>query len=131
MPPKKKRRPPADEMAQFLNALARGLVDADRARNAEHGRAEVRRLNRFEYENCLREGLDAPWLQVADMLPEDGTAHLFNKVGERLDISHVQMIKYLEVAEYTLRMDLQGAAHPRRAERFYAREEPRMTTYLR
>ena len=131
MPPKKKRRPPADEMAQFLNALARGLVDADRARNAEHGRAEVRRLNRFEYENCLREGLDAPWLQVADMLPEDGTAHLFNKVGERLDISHVQMIKYLEVAEYTLRMALQAAAHPRRTERFYAREEPRMTNYLR
>lgn len=131
MPPKKKRRPPADEMAQFLNALARGLVDADRARNAEHGRAKVRRLNRFEYENCLREGLDAPWLQVADMLPEDGTAHLFNKVGERLDISHVQMIKYLEVAEYTLRMALQAAAHPRRTERFYAREEPRMTNYLR
>ena len=131
MPPKKKRRPPATETTQFLKSVSRWLGQADRARSAAQGRAEVRRLNRFEYENCLREGLDAPWLQVADMLPEDGTHHLFNKTGERLDISHVQMIKYLEAAEYALRMALQAAAHPSRTERFYARAEPTMTRYLR
>ena len=77
------------------------------------GRATVRRLNRFEFENSLRERLRAPWLLVADMLPEDGTAHLFNKVGERLDVSHVQITKFYEVAEYALRAVLDTVAHNR------------------
>lgn len=131
MPPKKKQRPPEDGVNAFLKSISRLLVQEDQSKVALHGRAKVRRLNRFEFENCLREGLNAPWLQVADMLPEDGTAHLFNKVGDRLDISHVQMAKYLETAEHALQMALQTAAHRTTTNRFYAREEPRMQNYLR
>ena len=36
------------------------------------------------------------------MLPEDGEAHRFNKVGDALDVSHVQMARYLAAAEYAL-----------------------------
>ena len=98
MPPAKRQRPKPDSKHVFLNALSDALVEQDHANIRLRGRARIRRINRYEYENCLREGLRAPWLQVADKLPEDGIAHLFNKSGERLDVSHVQMAKYLETA---------------------------------
>ncbi len=125
MPPKKrKKRPPEEETAPFLTVVSDSLIAADHARNSKRGRAKMRRLNRFEYENCLREGLEAPWMQVAYLLPEDRTAHLFNKVSDSLDFSHVQMTAYLATAEHALRMALGTAAFRPKTERFYARTEP-------
>jgi hypothetical protein len=131
MPPKKKTPPGAGEKAAFLAALAAPLIDADRALLASARQPALRRLNRSEYENSLRETLDAPWLLVADLLPEDGTAHLFNKSPESLDVSHVQMSKYLEIGDRALRAAANMAAHPRKTQRFYAREEPGILHYLR
>ncbi len=130
MPPKKKKRPDPQDLQGFLNAIANPLIESDRKRAQEEGRSMVRRLNRFEYENTLRHLLDAPWLQVADKLPEDGTAHLFNKICNRLDVSHVQMAKYLETAEYAIRTAMNTVAHPTKIEKFYAREERVMQNYL-
>ncbi|PAW84794.1 MAG: hypothetical protein B9S33_11080 [Pedosphaera sp. Tous-C6FEB] len=103
MPPKKKARPDAAATEQFLSALGGHLVAADQQRAATEGRATWRRLNRFEYENAVRDLLDAPWLKIKEGLPEDGEAHRFNKVGDALDISHVQMARYLATADYALR----------------------------
>ena len=63
----------------------------------------LRRLNRYEYENTVRALLSAPWLQLRDSLPEDGLIHRFNKVGQGLDVSHVQMARYMEAAEQAIR----------------------------
>lgn len=131
MPPKKKTRPDEQSLRGFLKVISTRLVEADRGRILTAGRAKTRRLNRFEFENSLRDGLDAPWLHAADKLPEDGIGNLFNKLGDQLDISHVQMLKYLEVSEDALRMILQTVAHPPKVERFYAREEPVMLNYLK
>ena len=131
MPPEKRERPDVEESNNFLKSIRTSLIKKDKERIEEEGRASVRRLNRFEYENCLREGLEAPWLQVADMLPEDGIAHLFNKSGERLDVSHVQMAKYLETALTALQTATQSAAYPSKKHKYYAREEPSMKNYLR
>ena len=120
-----------EDAAPFLASLAGPLAEADRRRAGERGRAVVRRLNRFEYENSLRELLSAPWLMAADRLPEDGTAHLFNKVGTHLDVSHVQLGKYLETAEYALRAAVDAAAHPPATRRFHAREEDVPMRYLK
>lgn len=115
---------------RMLKELAAALLETDRKRIAETGRAKVRRLNRFEYENKLSNVLDAPWLQVAEMLPEDGVDHLYNKVGERLDVSHVQMTRYLATADHAVRLAINAAAHPTSTRKFYAREEPSMLNYL-
>ncbi len=131
MPPKKRRRPNNEELAEFTESLAIPMIEADRQRIANNGRSKVRRLNRFEYENTLQQILDAPWLLVADRLPEDGTDHLYNKIGERLDVSHVQMAKYLETAEYAIRTAVATAAHPSTTRRYYAREEEGMQNYIR
>ncbi len=131
MPPHKvTARPTAENLSVFLSQIAEPLKAEDRMRIAEKGRASLRRLNRFEFENALREVLDAPWLQVADKLPEDSTAHLFNKSGERLDVSHVQIAKFFEVAQHGVRVALQAAAHPSETTRFYARDEGQMRSYL-
>ncbi|GAB5561782.1 MAG: hypothetical protein SynsKO_34290 [Synoicihabitans sp.] len=130
MPPKEKRRPAPDALATFLREIATPLESVDQRRRREEGRATVRRLNRFEYENKLRHLLNAPWLQVADDLPEDGTAHLFNKVGSRLDVSHVQMSKYLESAQRTLRTAINTAAFPTEINKYYMRDEPGVLPYL-
>src|SRR5260370_40592655 len=103
MPPKKKARAEASGLAAFTNSLESALVSVERAQFAREGRATRRRLNRYEYENALRDLLHAPWLQVRDSLPEDGEAHRFNKVGDALDVSHVQMARYLGAADYALR----------------------------
>ncbi len=129
MPPKKKKRPATGELEKFIGTLTAELTTAERARSADEGRATRRRLNRYEYENVLRDLLQAPWLQVKDSLPEDGEAFRFNKIGDALDISYVQMARYLAAAEYALR---QVAAHEvtrpaTNVTRYYAREQRSFT----
>ena len=125
MPPKKKARPEMAELSSFLQSLSASLSSVEQALIAKEGRATQRRLNRYEYENALRDLLHAPWLQVRDSLPEDGESHRFNKVGDALDVSHVQMARYLGAAEYALRQAM--ATHVTRPEtktvRYYARDQ--------
>src|SRR6266853_5347983 len=89
------------------------------------GRATRRRLNRYEYENALRDLLHAPWLQVRNSLPEDGEADRFNKIGDALDMSHVQMARYLGAADYALREVMASQAEPPspKVHRYYARDQ--------
>ncbi|MBV8882008.1 MAG: DUF1592 domain-containing protein, partial [Planctomycetaceae bacterium] len=125
MPPDRKRRPAAVEVEAFLQAVADPLLAADRKREAAEGRSIWRRLNRYEYENTLRDLLGAPWLQIRDMLPEDGERHRFNKAGEALDVSHVQMAQYLAAADYALREVLatQLAKPESQTVRYYTRDQ--------
>jgi hypothetical protein len=125
MPPKNKPQPSAKERETLLKTVGGSLTAADQAKAQAAGRAVMRRMNRYEYENTLRDLLGAPWLQVKDMLPEDGEAHRFNKVGEALDVSHVQMARYLSAADYALREVLASSLQPPRAEvvRHYARDQ--------
>src|SRR6266542_5601443 len=125
MPPKKKARPEPAELESFTATLSSLLVAAEQGRLANEGRATQRRLNRYEYENALRDLLHAPWLQIKDSLPEDGEAYRFNKVGDALDMSHVQMARYLGAADYALRQAMAPQAErPRtKVRRYYARDQ--------
>ncbi|HEX8911326.1 MAG TPA: DUF1587 domain-containing protein, partial [Humisphaera sp.] len=123
MPPKKKLTPA--EKSAFETSLGGALTQFDAARAASAGRATQRRLNRYEYENAVRDLLGAPWLQIRDSLPEDGEAFRFNKVGDALDVSHVQIARYMAAADYALR---EVAAHEvdrpaATTKRYYARQE--------
>ncbi len=125
MPPKDVKRPTPTELNAFTQSLSETLIASERQRIAREGRATQRRLNRYEYENALRDLLHAPWLQVKDRLPEDGEAHHFNKVGEALEMSHVQVARYLDAAEYALRQVLadQVAQPESKTTRYYARDQ--------
>ncbi len=104
MPPKKKARPDPAVLKTFTNYLSASLMVADQAKVSKEGRATPqRRLNRYEYEETLRDLLSLPYLEVKAFLPEDSESHGFNKVGDALDVSHVQMARYLEAGEFALR----------------------------
>ncbi len=124
MPPKEKKRPATGEMGSFLKSVSATLIAAESETLAKNGRATRRRLNRGEYENALRDILNAPWIEVKDQLPEDGEAFRFNKVADALDVSHVHMSRYMSAADYALRqaMAVKLMQPPTLLKRYYARE---------
>lgn len=133
MPPPKKPRPDPTELASFVTNLAATLTTSERAILERNGRAMQRRLNRYEYENTLRDLFQVPWVQIRNRLPEDGEAHRYNKLGEALDVSHVQVARYMSVADYTMRqaMSVQLERPPTTTNRYYARNEPGLTGSFR
>ncbi len=101
MPPKGTDLPGA-QRAAMLKQLATPIYQADHAEIVAHGRGPLRRLNRDEYEQNLRDLLQLPHLDIRDMLPEDREAHHLNKVSETLDMSRVQLTASLDAAEAAL-----------------------------
>jgi len=119
MPPKGVALSSADRAA-MLNPLAAAIHDADRADVIAHGRGPMRRLNRDEYEQNLRDILHLPHLDIRDMLPEDREAHHFNKVSETLDMSRVQLTAYLDATEAALHQAMARTAEPPAVTKFRA-----------
>lgn len=133
MPPKKKARPDTQAKKAFLGELSATLLAAETQRVATQGRAIQRRMNRFEYENALRDLLQAPWLDVKETLPEDTESHRFNKTGEALDVSHVQLQRYITAVDNALRSVLLSSVEPTslKRTRFYARAQGSYTDKMK
>ena len=125
MPPKKKARPESGAQATYLGELSAQLGRVEAQRIATQGRSVERRMNRFEYENAVRDLLQAPWLDIKESLPEDSEAHRFNKSGEALDVSHVQLQRTLTAAEEALRSAFVSSVAPNEtsSRRHYARQQ--------
>jgi hypothetical protein len=111
MPPKRKKKPPPApaDLATFTQLVSSQVTAFENEVASRDGRAMQRRLNRYEYENALRDLLNIPWAQVKDKLPLDGEAYRFNKSGEALDVSFVQMERYLTAADYAMRQAMSAA----------------------
>ena len=107
MPPAKKKQPSAEAVQDFMGALGADLV---RKSDDEKGTV-LRRLNRQEYQNTLRDLLGVP-VNVIDTLPEDGRAHGFDNIGEALSISGIQMQRYMEAAELGIDAALNKGVKP-------------------
>src|SRR5262249_24106482 len=65
-------------------------------------------------------------------LPEDGEAELFNKIGDVLDVSHVQMTRYMKAATQAMRHAMgvelmRMELPPATVKRYYARDHPNLT----
>ena len=110
MPPKNKPRPPAADAAALTKWLHDELVGAER-KSADAGRTRLRRLTRGEYENTVRDLFDLPGLPLQNDLPADGQVHGFDKNADALDLSHVNLAKYLDAADRAL--DTAIATRPR------------------
>ncbi len=81
-------------------------------RDMANGRGPLRRLNRDEYEQNLRDVLQLALLDIRDMLPEDREAHRFNKTAAALDMSRVQLAAYLDAADAALRQAMASGPEP-------------------
>jgi mono/diheme cytochrome c family protein len=111
MPPKEKPRPPEDQVQGVTGWIAGQVQAAEVAMKKAQGRTVLRRLNRVEYENTLRDLLGVS-VEVRDILPPDSSAHGFDNVGEALHVSSFLMEKYLEAAEKALSIAIANGPQP-------------------
>lgn len=102
MPPKKKPRPPAEEIAAVTRWLDQQLSAADEARLTALGRVRLRRMTRGEFENTLQDLLALPRLDIIDLLPADGRVAGYDKIADGLDISPTHLAAYGEAVEKAL-----------------------------
>lgn len=104
MPPKKKGvvQPPIEQTRRVIEQVTGFLDKASRAKTPTS--TVMRRLNRFEYVNTLRDllGMHTEFLDPTGDFPADATEHGFDNIGEALTLSDYQLQRYLEVAETAL-----------------------------
>ena len=94
------RRPRPEQLADMVKQLSARL-DEVAAKQRSEGRVVLRRLNRVEYENTVRDLFDVN-VSVKEILPEDTVSHGFDNVGAALNISPVLIERYLEAADAVL-----------------------------
>ncbi len=100
MPPKKSKQPPAAETRKVVASLTKSLAVAREAAFENAGKVVLRRLNRVEYLNTVR---DLFALKMADFdptttFPPDEPLAGFDNVGEGLVASAHLLQNYLEAA---------------------------------
>ncbi|MEY4179057.1 MAG: hypothetical protein RLY70_2631 [Planctomycetota bacterium] len=98
MPPEEAPQPSASDKEAFLKAVRNLFENADRNAKPDPGRVTVRRLNRAEYNNTIRDLLLVD-LKPAEDFPSDDVGHGFDNIGDVLTLSPVLMERYLAAAE--------------------------------
>jgi hypothetical protein len=102
MPPKGSPRPDPQQMAGFVAWVNAQLHDAENAAKNAGGRIPMRRLNRDEYANTVRDllKLDENIVRpLVEELPGDGKAEGFDRLGIALFFDQTQIERSLAVAE--------------------------------
>ncbi len=91
-----------------MAALQSAVSKAGCVLTPDPGRVTLRRLNRVEYNNTIRDlfGVD---FRPADDFPSDDVGYGFDNIGDVLSLPPLLMEKYLAAAEAR-----QRAGHPRR-----------------
>lgn len=97
MPPEGEARPDDGTVARLADRIAVALDEAEAARDGGGPRVVLRRLNRDEYNNTVRDLLGVDFEPAADF-PEDPPAHGFDNVGAALQVSPLLLEKYLDAA---------------------------------
>jgi len=100
MPPEKEPQPSFEEKASLLDDLSTQLVTARKLLSDSGGVITMRRLNRREYQNTIRELLG---VEIdAKSLPPDTSSHGFDTDGSSLFFSSDQFEQYLALARKAL-----------------------------
>jgi mono/diheme cytochrome c family protein len=107
MPPKGVPRPNPEELKTVISWIEAEVDRADRLAKPDPGRVTVRRLNRAEYNNTVRDLLGVD-LHPADNFPQDDSGYGFDNIGDVLSLSPVLMEKYLAAAERVARAAVFG-----------------------
>ncbi|MCE9532249.1 MAG: DUF1592 domain-containing protein [Planctomycetes bacterium] len=95
MPPEGRPRPAAAELEAFQKAVQDVFV---RNSKPDPGRVTIRRLNRNEYNNTIRDllGLD---FSPAESFPADNVGYGFDNIGDVLSLSPILLERYLDAAQ--------------------------------
>lgn len=103
MPPKKssKPRPTKAETEFVLGWIELALTKVDCTGPRDPGRVTLRRLNRAEYNNTIRD-LCGVALKPADDFPSDDVGYGFDNIGDVLSLQPILLEKYLASADRVL-----------------------------
>lgn len=98
MPPEDKPQPPEAQARRAIEWIQAALSKADCKILDDPGRVTLRRLNRTEYRNTVRDlaGVD---YQPTEDFPSDDVGYGFDNIGDVLTLPPILMEKYLAAAE--------------------------------
>ncbi len=114
MPPEDREQPTAEERKRFIATATAVFARADNAK-PDPGRLTVRRLNRTEYNNTIRDLLHVEF-RPADDFPSDEVGYGFDNISDVLSVSPLLMERYLDAADKVaeLAIPLNAASPPKR-----------------
>ncbi|MGD8340442.1 MAG: DUF1587 domain-containing protein, partial [Gammaproteobacteria bacterium] len=95
MPPTEAARPEETVYERMVAGLEASL---DETATLNPGRPVLRRLNRTEYANAIRDLLGLT-INVSDLLPPDDSAFGFDNIGDLLGVSPALLERYLAAAD--------------------------------
>ena len=99
MPPSDSDRfPPMEASESFVAHIEAIFEHTDRMAKPDPGRVTVRRLNKVEYKNTVRDLLGVDF-NPTENFPADDVGHGFDNIGDVLTMSPLLMERYLEAAE--------------------------------
>lgn len=98
MPPANAEQPTAAEKEPVLAYLQHALYYIDCSQGVDPGRVTIRRLNRTEYNNTVRDLVGVNFKPAADF-PADDVGYGFDNIGDVLSLPPLLMEKYLDAAE--------------------------------
>jgi hypothetical protein len=123
MPPREEPRPPLDQVKAVTTWISGSAVKAETAHRATEGRVVMRRLNRAEYANTVRDLLGVE-VDLSDLLPHDTSISGFDNSAEALHTSSYLMRSYLDAADRVLDEAIANESKPWQVKkRFDIKEE--------
>jgi hypothetical protein len=111
MPPDDEKQPTLEERERIMTWIDRVVFTVDPT-NPDPGRVTLRRLNRAEYNNTIRDlvGVD---FQPADDFPADDSGYGFDNIGDVLSLPPVLFERYLAAAEKVMSLAILNDHKPR------------------
>ena len=100
MPPPDEYAPKDDERAKLVKWIDDAVFHVDPA-NPDPGRVILKRMNRVEYSNTVRDLLGVD-VNVTEILPVDDSGYGFDNIGDVLTLSPLHMERYLEASRVAL-----------------------------
>jgi uncharacterized protein DUF1588/uncharacterized protein DUF1587/uncharacterized protein DUF1592/uncharacterized protein DUF1585/uncharacterized protein DUF1595 len=97
MPPNKKAKPSEAQKQVIANWIKTDVFGID-SKNLDPGRVTVRRLNRVEYRNTIRDLMGVDYDTSVEFPPDD-TGYGFDDIGDVLTLSPMLMEKYIAAAD--------------------------------
>jgi hypothetical protein len=108
MPPSHARlKPSAAEIEQVTTFLAGELGRVECGSNQDPGRVTIRRLNRAEYNNTIRDLVGVKFRPAKDF-PADDVGYGFDNIGDVLSLPTLLMEKYLAAADQVVKVAFQS-----------------------
>ena len=111
MPPDDEKQPSLDDREKIMAWIDRAVFAVDPT-HPDPGRVTIRRLNRTEYNNTIRDLVGVEF-RPADDFPADDSGYGFDNIGDVLSLPPVLFERYLAAAEKIISLAILNDHKPR------------------